>query len=107
MDLLEIKLENPIGKDEVIRLRSELIKAKKHDFLIVDTGVHDFTSKEVKKYFRKQLADLAPCLTKFQKRALVYSLSTKKKRKKSKLYKKFVSKEEAINWFEEDYRDKD
>jgi len=66
MDLLEIKLKNPIGLDEVIRLKSELTSAKKHDFLIIDAGAYDFESTKVLNRFKNQLSDLAPCLTKFK-----------------------------------------
>jgi len=47
MKLLEVKLENPFGHDEVIRLSSELILAKGYDFLIINTGAHDFQSIKV------------------------------------------------------------
>jgi len=97
MRLLEIKLENPIGQDEIIRLRSELIKAKNFDFLIIDTGLHNFSSIRVHQQFKHHLDDLEPCLTKFKKIAIIRPRFNKKK--KSKPYKKLYSRKDAINWF--------
>ncbi len=98
--ILEINLENPIGQDEVIRLKSELIKSKKHDFLIIDTGVYDFESIGVIIFFRMQLIDLGPCLTKFKKIAMVTPPPPyQNKRDVPEHYNHFFSKTEAIKWF--------
>ncbi|MFT4665481.1 MAG: hypothetical protein ACI9RM_001292 [Ulvibacter sp.] len=100
MDLLEIKLENPIGLDEVIRLKSELILAKKHDFLIIDTGAYDFESTKVLNHFRTQLADLEPCLTKFKKIALIMTPLYEAENSNRYRHNYCSSKEEAIEWLE-------
>lgn len=99
MNLLEIKLENPIGHDEVIRLRSELISAKRHDFLIIDTGAHDFLSIKVIKHLRDQLSDLEPCLTKFKKIALIHLPQFINESCNPDKYNFFISKEDATKWF--------
>ena len=99
MNLLEIKLENPIGRDEVIRLRSELISAKRHDFLIIDTGTHDFMSIQILKELRDQLSDLEPCLTKFKKVALIHLPQYLIDCSNPDKYNFFTSKESATHWF--------
>ncbi len=99
MNLLEIKLENPIAYDEVIRLRSVLIAAKRHDFLIIDTGAHDFISVKVIKYFRDQLSDLEPCLTKFKKIAFIHAPRYQSENSDPDKYNFFTSKENAARWF--------
>ena len=98
MNLLEIKLENPIGHDEVIRLRSELISAKRQDFLIIDTGAHDFLSIKVIKHLRDQLFDLEPCLTKFKKIAFIHPPQYFNESNKPVKFNFFTSKEDAIKW---------
>ena len=98
MDLLEIKLENPIGLEEIIRLKSELIQAKKHDFLIIDTGNFDFESTKVLNQFRAQLSDLEPCLTKFDKVALVLGSLFEIENSSHPRANYCHSKEEAIIW---------
>ena len=103
MNLLEINLEKPIGHDEVIRLRSELISAKRHDFLIIDTGVHDFLSLKVIKHLRDQLSDLEPCLTKFKKIALIHLPQYKNESSSPNKYNFFPSKEDAMKWFLKTY----
>ena len=100
MNILEIKLENPIGLDEVIRLRSELIISKRHDCLIIDTGAHDFASIKVMKYLKDQLSDLEPCLTKFKRIAFLHLPPNRNESENPKHYDYFYSREEAINWFE-------
>jgi len=99
MNLLEINLEKPIGHDEVIRLRSELISAKRHDFLIIDTGVHDFLSLKVIKHLRDQLSDLEPCLTKFKKIALIHPPQYHNESIDSGTSIFFTSKEDSLKWF--------
>jgi hypothetical protein len=103
MNLLEIKLENPIGHDEVIRLRSELISAKRHDFLIIDTGAHDFLSINVIEHLRDQLSDLEPCLMKFKKIALIHLPQYLKECSNPDKYNFFTSKENATEWLLETY----
>lgn len=99
MNILEIKLENPIGIDEVIRLRSELIISKRHDYLIIDTGAHDFVSIKVMKYLKDQLSDLEPCLTKFKRIALIHPPKYSNESNNPKQYDYFSSRREALNWF--------
>ena len=99
MNILEIKLENPIGLDEVIRLRSVLISSNKQDYLIIDTGVHDFRSIKVMKYLKDQLSDLEPCLTKFKRIAFLHPPKYRNESGNPKHYNYFSSREEAINWF--------
>ena len=99
MNLLEINLENPIGHDEVIRLRSELISAKRHDFLIIDTGAHEFLSIKVIKQLKDQLSDLEPCLTKFKKIALIHLPQYLNECSNPDKYNFFTSKEDATKWF--------
>jgi hypothetical protein len=99
MNLLEINLENPIGYDEVIRLRSELISAKRHDFLIIDTGAHDFLSIKVLKQLKHQLSDLEPCLTKFKKIALIHPSEFTSESNYYEKYIFFTSKKNATTWF--------
>ncbi|GEM_PF-5793307 len=98
-NFLEIKLVCPIGNDEIIRLKSELINAKKHDFLIIDTGTNDFVSMEVIKNFRAQLTDLEPCLTKFKKIALIQTPSFINEDCNPNKYHFFTSKELATKCF--------
>jgi len=103
MKLLEIKLESPIGHDEVIRLRSELISAKRYDFLLIDAGEHDSLSLKVSEYLREQLSDLEPCLTKFKKIALIHIPQYENECSSSDTYKLFTSKEEAMKWLFKTY----
>lgn len=98
MNLLEIVLKNPIGGDEVIRLRSELIKAEKHDYLIVDLGSYDFVSIEVMKQFRILLTDLEPCLIKFKKIALIHSPVIITESSSPDRYNFCISKKRANEW---------
>ena len=98
MKLLEIILENPIGHDEIIRLRSELISAKRHDFLIIDTGADDFLSIKVMKHLRDQLDDLEPCLTKFKKIALIHAPQYHDESSSPDKYNFFFSKKDAMKW---------
>lgn len=100
MKLLEIKLINPIGKEEVIRLRSELIKSKKYDYLMIDLGVYDFESMVVLKQFRNLLSDLEPCLMKFKKITLIHSPLARKQSSSPERYNLCISKEKAIEWLE-------
>ncbi|MFT4667721.1 MAG: hypothetical protein ACI9XB_004694, partial [Gammaproteobacteria bacterium] len=97
-DLLEIKLENPIGLDEVIRLKSELILSRKQEFLILDTEAYDFASTKALNHFRNQLADLEPCLTKFKKIVLILAPLYETESSSPKRYNYCSSKEEAIKW---------
>ena len=98
MNLLEIKLENPIVFDEVMRLRSELIFAKKHDFLIINLGSSDAVPNEIIKHFKDQLSDLEPCLTKFKKIALIHAPLHEIECSSPHRYHLCKSKEEAIKW---------
>ncbi|MFK7810290.1 MAG: hypothetical protein AB8F74_20975 [Saprospiraceae bacterium] len=100
MNLLEVKLENPIGFDEVIRLKSALIQAEKHDFLIIDIGNYDFESGKVLSLFTSQLYDLEPCLTKFKKVALVVAYSNDAESKRHIVHNICNSREEAIKWLQ-------
>lgn len=100
MNLLEIALKNPIGYDEVIRLRSELINAEKHEYLIVDLGSYDFVSTEVMKQYRTLLTDLEPCLTKFRKIALIHSPTIITESSSPYRYNLCVSKERAMEWLD-------
>jgi len=100
--ILEINLENPISEGEVIRLKSELIKSKEHDFLIIDTGAYDFESVRAIDFFRRQLVDLGPCLTKFKKIALITPPPPyNNNRNTPESYDHFFSKIQAVKWFTE------
>ena len=96
MKLLQIKLENPIGHDEVIRLRSELISANRHDFLIIDTGAYNFLSIKVIEHLRDQLSDLEPCLSKFKKIAFIYAPQFQNESVSLDKYNFFTSLEDAM-----------
>lgn len=97
MDLLEIQLKSPIGSEEVIYLRSELIAVDRHEYLIIDTGNYDFVSFEVLKQFKNLLLDLEPCLMKFKKIAIVHS-PWELSEEESKHRYMFISKEKAVEW---------
>lgn len=99
MKLLEIKLENPIGHYEIIRLKSELTSSKRYDFLIIDTGTDDFLSIEVINHLRDQLTDLEPCLSKFKKIAMIHTPSFVQESSSRERYKFFTSKHKAMRWF--------
>jgi hypothetical protein len=100
MSLLEIHLKNPVGNDEITCLRSELIAAKKHDYLIIDVGGYDFASIGVLKQFRDLLSDLEPCLMKFKKIVLIHSPMIIKESSSPERYNLCISKEKAIEWLE-------
>ena len=99
MTLFKIKLESPIVKDEVIRLKSELLSAEKHDLLIIDTGTYNFISTDVFKYFKAQLSDLEPCLNKFKRIALIQTPAYENETTTPERYSLFTSLEEATEWY--------
>lgn len=102
MSLLEIHLENPIGPDEITRLRSELIAAQKHDLLIIDVGDYDFASAEELEQVRNLLSDLEPCLMKFKKVALIHSPAGINESSSPGKYNLCISRKMAMEWLESD-----
>jgi hypothetical protein len=99
MSILEIKLKNPIGFNEIDQFRSDLMEAEHFDFLIIDTGVHDFEAIEVIKYFRDQFDGLKERLSKFKKIAFMRPSQYVNKSSNPKVYDFFDSKIEAEKWF--------
>ncbi len=97
--MLEIKLSCPIEYDEVVRLRSELINSKSHEYVIIDIGTSNFASTATSKFFKEQLSDLEPCLTKFKKVALVFNPMDLIETSTPNKFDFFTSKKNAINWF--------
>lgn len=99
MNILEIDLKNPITHKEINRIEEKLKAIKGCDFLIIDTGEHDFDSIQVIKYFREQMANLGPYLKPFKKIALVRPTQYQNESTSPEVYDFFDSKEEARSWF--------
>ncbi len=99
MSILEIKLKNPIGFDEINQFRFELVEAAHHDFLIINTGAHDFEAAEVIKYFRDQFDSLKEHLSKFVKIAMIRPAKYVNESTDPEKYDFFDSIEKAKLWF--------
>lgn len=99
MNILEITLVNPIGYNEIERLTSEIQTCEKLDYLIIDTGKHDFVSVGVIKYFREQMQTLKTQLLNFKKIALIHPPDYKNKSSEPEIYNYFTSRDEAKDWF--------
>ena len=99
MSILEIDLKNPITHDEINSIEEKLKAIKEFDFLIIDTGEHDFESIGVIKYFRAKMESLAPFLKAFKKIALIRPTQYQNKSTNPDVYDFFDSKEEARTWF--------
>ena len=98
-EILELKLKNPISFGEIDQFSQKLLQAVPCDFLIIDTGEHDFQSVEAIKYFRQQFEVLESRLSTFKKIALVRPPEYTNKSTNPKVYDYFDSKTEAIDWF--------
>ncbi|MCE7993683.1 MAG: hypothetical protein HEP71_16985 [Roseivirga sp.] len=98
MSMLEIRLKNPIDKDEVTGLRAELVAAEKHDYLIIDLGMYDFVSGDVHAKFRNVMSDMEPCLMKFKKLVLVHSPFAWEEGISWDRCNICLSKEKAVEW---------
>lgn len=99
MSILKIKLKNPIGFEAIDQFRLELMEAAHFDFLIIDTGAHDFEAVEVIKYFRDQFEGLEERLSSFKKIALIRPAKYKNVSTDPEKYDFFDSVEEAKQWF--------
>jgi hypothetical protein len=99
MNILEIDLKNPITPEEINSIEEKLKVIKGCDFLIIDTGEHDFESIEVIKYFRTQMDNLGPYLNLFKKIALIRPSQYQNVSTNPEVYYFFDSKEEARAWF--------
>ncbi len=99
MNILEIKLKNPIDYDEIESLKTKLATAKNHDFLIIDTGKHSFVSIIILKYFKEQMLSLEPYLLNFKKIAFIHPPQFRNTSSNQKIYEYFTSKVEAKKWF--------
>ena len=99
MSILEIKLKNPIGFEAVDQFKLELMKSEHFEFLIIDTGAHDFEAVEVIKYFRDQFDGLEKRLIRFKKIALIRPAQYKNESTDPKKYDFFDSIENAKLWF--------
>ena len=100
MEILEIELKNPISFNEINRFRIKLLNDENgFDFLIVNTGAHDFESVQVIKYFRDQFELLKDQLSKFKKIALIRPSAYANESTNPEIYNFFDSKEEAEQWF--------
>ena len=101
MDILEIVIKNPIGFDEIDQFGLELTTAQHHDFLIIDTGAHDFEAVKVIKYFRDQFEIWEERLSKFKKIAFIRPPQYINESTDPKVYDFFDSIKEAEKWFKE------
>ena len=99
MSILEINLKNPITDDEINGIKSKLTAAKNFEYLIIDTGKHDFASISVIKFFREQMVSLESYLLKFKKIALIHPAEYKNESSNPQYYDYFISKHEAKKWF--------
>lgn len=99
MNILEITLENPIGYTEIVRLKSEIETGRNSNFLIIDSGKHEFVSLDIIKYFRTQMQTIAIQLSKFEKIALINPPEYRNESSEPEKYNYFTSKVEAKEWF--------
>lgn len=99
MNILEVTLVNPIGYTEIECLVSEIKACGMRDYLIIDTGKHDFVSVDVIKYFKAQMQALKTQLLNFKKIALIHPPDYKNKSSEPEIYDYFTSRIEAIDWF--------
>lgn len=99
MNILEITLENPIGYTEIVRLKSEIDTGRNYNFLIIDSGKHEFVSLDIIKYFRTQMQTIETQLSKFEKIALIHPPEYRNESSEPEKYNYFTSKVEAKEWF--------
>ena len=99
MSVLEIKLKNPIDFAAIHQFRMELMEAEHFDYLIIDSGAHDFEAVEAIKYFKDQFERLEERLSSFRKVAFVRPAKYKNESTNPDKYDFFDSIEEAKLWF--------
>ena len=90
---------NPIGFKQIDAFANEVIQSEKHEFLIIDTGNHDFESIQVIKYFREKFMELEEFLSRFNKIALVRLSIYKNESTNPGVYNYFDSVDKAKKWF--------
>ena len=98
MNILEIKLKNPIDFKEFNKIKTSLTKSSDFNFLIIDFDKHNFASIDVIKYFKEEFKKLELELRKFQKIAFIHPPEYSNKSNEPNFYELFTSKNDAIEW---------
>ncbi len=98
-NILTIHLRNPIDFDVIDNIRETLNSNQNAQFLVIDTGNHDFVSIAVIKYFREQMSVFTPLLTRFKKIALIHPAQYTSISDAPEKYDYFTSQEAAFKWF--------
>lgn len=100
MDVLEIALVNPIGYEEIDCLISEIQTCETCEYLIIDTGNHEFESVKIIKYFREQMQRIKTELLNYIKIALIHPPEYKNESNEPEMYNYFTSRSDAKDWFQ-------
>jgi len=96
---LTIHLSNPIDFHVIDDIEKTLSGNPNAQFLIIDTGNHDFASITVMKYFREQMLAFAPLLKRFKKIAIIHPEQYSNISDSPETYDYFTSQETAFQWF--------
>lgn len=99
MEILEITLENPISHTEINRLKADIEAEEICDYLMIDSGNHDFISLSVIKYFKQQMLALETPLSRFKKIALIHPPEYTNESSNPEKYNYFTSGIKAKAWF--------
>ncbi|OJJ19884.1 hypothetical protein BKI52_15500 [marine bacterium AO1-C] len=103
MNTLHLHLSNPITLEAVKQLETDILNASAatYDFLIIDTGAHDFETIQVLKALRQTLETLEDSLLQYQKIALIYPAKYDQMSEFPDKLQYFHTQQEAEAWFME------
>ena len=98
--IFKITLKNPITRQEVKMLITQILNNKNHKYLLINFGDHDFESIEVIKYCREQLEAIKQVLLEFEGIAMVHPPEYKNESEDKLKLRFFTSERDAVNWLQ-------
>lgn len=103
MKTLHLNINNPIDTKSVEQLEWHLLAAdvREYDFLVIDTGKHDFDSIGTMRELRQMMELQTERLKAFKKIALIHPPQYDNSSEHPELLQYFNSLEEANDWFSE------
>ncbi len=100
MKILEFDMVAPIGKDEVDRLTKAVIEGVfTYEFLIIDSGTHEFEAISAMKYMKDELLAIKKYLERYKKIGVIHPPQYSNVSDDPEKLQYFTSKEDARNWF--------
>lgn len=97
--IFKITLKNPITHEVVNMLITQILNNKKHEYLLINFGDHNFESITVIKYCREQLKAIETDLLAFDRIAMVHPPEYENESENKLKLRYFTSEQDAENWF--------